>query len=799
MANSTEKRWTRRNFLKTTAVGAGGLAILNGCANTRFIREGKQGPAAFTIPFNTDWRFAEAVTGSSKPGFDDNDFKKVTLPHTVTHLSWRKWDPKSWEKSWVYRKHFTLKNTTGKRVFIDIGAAMTTASITLNGHKIGEHVGGYLPFDFEITQQLLPEENLLAVLLDSHFDLNVPPNKPGQDPRSVDFWQPGGIYRSARLHIVPEIFLADLFAKPVHVLQSNRQLQVECLIDAGSVPGDKVRVDVELTDGKKKIAAASAPVSINTTGQTTVSLSLDHLKNIRLWDIDEPCLYQVKTTLFIGNEPVHDHVVRTGFREACFTKKGFYLNGKRIQLFGVNRHQFYPFAGGAMPERVQRKDAEILKRELNCNMVRCSHYPQSEAFFDACDEIGLMAWEEAAGWGRPLGNDEWKQRAVNAVGNMIRRDRNHPSIIIWGARLNETPDDVALYTKTKELAYQLDGSRQTTGAMVGGLHDTKNFVQDVFSYNDYKKSKAADGKWQPELLPPRTDLPYLVSEAVGTLSGPAKYYRRTDDTLVQQGQATAHARVHNIAHSDERYCGLLAWSGIDYPSGSGNQFEGVKYTGVIDLFRELKPGAAIYQSQTDPAKRPVIAPAFYWHFGPKSLPFTNGEKAMICSNCDKLELFIDGKYFTTLTPDKEHYPHLPYPPFFTEFKKVGGETNPELRIDGYVGNEKVISQFFTSDTADDRLFIKADNDQLKADGSDATRVMFRAVDKYGMPRPYIKGDVKFTLAGPGILVGDNPFAFEDAGGTGAVWIRTTPSQKGTISLTAKHSLLGSGTVTIIAD
>lgn len=797
-----KSKWTRRNFLKTAAVGAGGLATftaLGSCGATRYIHEGKRGPAAFSRLFNTGWRFGEISTDverSNETNFDDSNFEEITLPHTVTELSWRKWDPKSWEKTWCYRRHFKHdKNMAGNRVFLDIGAAMTAATLTLNGQKIGEHTGGYLPFDFEMTKELVPDENVITVELNSRFNINVPPNKPGHNPRSVDFWQAGGIYRSARLHIVPQVFIADLFAKPVNVLQDDCRLDIECTIDAALIPEDEARIEIRLLDGKKKVAAASAPISISEKGKTTVHISLDDLKNIHLWDIDDPHLYDVMATLFIGNKAVHDHVVRTGFREAKFTQKGFYLNGKRIQLFGVNRHQFYPFAGGAMPDRVQRKDVEILKQELNCNMVRCSHYPQSEAFFDACDELGLMAWEEAAGWGSPLGNEEWKQRAIKAVGDMVRRDRNHPSIIVWGARLNETPDDIQLYTKTKKLAYQLDGSRQTTGAMIGGRHNTENFVQDVFSYNDYKKSKDDDGKWQPELLPPRTDLPYLVSEAVGTLSGPAKYYRRIDEAIVQQGQAMAHARVHNIAGSDERYCGLLTWSGYDYPSGSGNQFEGVKYTGVIDLFREPKLGAAIYQSQIDPAKRPVIVPAFYWHFGPKSLPFKDGEKALICSNCERLELFINDRHFATVTPDHERYPYLPYPPSFVDFKYMDENTKPELRIDGYVREKKVISQSYASDTAYDRLLVKADDYDLKANGSDATRVMFRVVDKYGRPRPYAKGNVKFTLKGPAILVGDNPFAFEDTGGVGAVWVRTLASKPGKIRLNVQHSL-GNELITI---
>lgn len=802
MKLTDKSRWTRRHFLRTAAIGTGGLTaftVLGSQGNVHYLRESKQGAAVLTRPFSADWLFGEAARGSNRSRFEDSHFEKINLPHSVADLSWRKWDPDSWEKTWCYRRHFTGGNAlAGKRTFLKIGAAMTAATVTLNDNEIGKHVGGYLPFDFELTQALVPGENVLAVELDARFDINVPPNKPGHKNTSVDFWQPGGLYRSAKLHVVPQTFISDVFAKPLHVLREDCGLAITCIVDTSVIPNAKVAVKAELYDEKTMVAEAAAPVAITADGPTPVHLSLTNLKNVHLWDIDNPYLYQVKSTLLIDEKPVHDYMVRTGFRDARFTKEGFLLNGNRIQLFGVNRHQFYPFAGGAVPDRVQRKDVEILRHELNCNMVRCSHYPQSESFFDACDELGLMSWEEAAGWGRPLGNEQWKQRAIRAVGDMVRRDRNHPSIVVWGARLNETPDDLELYRRTKILAYKLDGSRQTTGAMIGGLHDTENFVQDVFSYNDYKKSKGDDGRWQPELLSPRTDLPYFVSEAVGTLSGPAKYYRRTDDAILQQGQALAHGRVHNIAGSDKRYCGLLSWSGYDYPSGSGNQFEGVKYTGVVDLFRVPKLGAAIYQSQVNPLKKPVIALAFYWHFGPKSLPFKQGEQAMICSNCDKLVLFVDGKHHVTVRPDKERFPHLTYPPFFVDFKDVDGTTRPELRIDGYVSKQKMVTQSYCTDEDADCLLVAPDDKQLHADGSDATRVMFRVVDKYGMPRPYAKGNIIFTLKGPAVLVGENPFAFEDTGGVGAVWIRTRPGQRGEITLEVKHPILGSEKVYIEA-
>jgi beta-galactosidase len=750
------------------------------------------------IPFSTGWLFGPAAEGSSLPGFDDSGFEAVTLPHTVAPLSWQEWDPAAWERVWVYRKHFDAADVAG-RVFLDFGGALTHSTVTLNGTEVGDYLGGYLPFSCEITDVVEPAGNVLAVRLDSGFNLNVPPDRPAPAVSTdVDFWQPGGIYRDVRLRVVPQVFLADVFAKPVNVLDAAaRQVVVQVSVDTAAALDGEAEVLVRLRDEGVEIASGRVPVAFAGTGQTTVTVTLSGLNEITLWDTDQPKLYHVVATLLVDGRPRHEYRVRTGFREARFALDGFYLNGRRMTLLGVNRHQFFPFAGGAMPARVQARDAEIIRRELNCTMVRCSHYPQSEAFYDACDELGLLAFQEAPGWGY-LGDAAWLELASRDIGQMIVRGRNHPCIVIWGARLNETPNNVPFYTGTNELAHALDDSRPTAGAMAG-MRLTTDYEQDVFAENDYSSVVDSAGDKQPSLEPPADGVgrPYLVTEAVGTLSGPARYYRRTDTQAVQQGQATAHARVHAIAAADPRYCGVLAWSGIDYPSGSGNQYRGVKYTGVVDLFREAKPGAAIYQAQVDPLVSPVIALAFYWDFGPTS-PVTSLPAAMICANLDRLEVYLGGAHFASVTPDAAgEYGSLAYPPSFADFRGVDGSARPDLRIDGYLGSELVASRWFSSDQSLDTLWLAADDDEIAGDGADATRVAFRAVDGYGAPRPYVTGSVALSVSGPAVLVGESPFDFAAAGGVGAVWIRSLPGSAGHVVVSASHPVLGQAVARVL--
>jgi beta-galactosidase len=163
---------------------------------------------------------------------------------------------------------------------------------------------------------------------------------------------------------------------------------------------------------------------------------------------------------------------------------------------------------------------------------------------------------------------------------------------------------------------------------------------------------------------------------------------------------------------------------------------------------------------------------------------------MICANLDRLEVYVGGEHVATLTPDRAGYPHLPYPPSFADFRAVDGSVSPELRIDGYLGDDQVASRSFSCDPSGDVLALTADHAEIDADGADATRLEFRAADRYGAPRPYVTGQVTLEMEGPAVLVGDNPFDFAAAGGAGAVWIRSRAGQPGPVTVRASHPGLG---------
>src|SRR5262249_47677749 len=199
-----------------------------------------------------------------------------------------------------------------------------------------------------------PAGNVRAVRLDSAFNLNVPPDRPAPEPAiSVDYWQPGGLYRDVRLRMVPPAYLADVFAKPVNVLDpAARQVVVQVTVDAARVPDGPVQVAAELHDGERALAGAQVPVTVTQPGQVTVTATLAGLDHVELWDTTHPKLSRLVTRLYEDGVLGDEHGVRIGFREARFALDGFYLNGRRVKLFGANRHQFFPYAGGAMPARV---------------------------------------------------------------------------------------------------------------------------------------------------------------------------------------------------------------------------------------------------------------------------------------------------------------------------------------------------------------------------------------------------------------------------------------------------------------
>jgi len=791
---------SRRDFVRNS-LASGVVSVLAPVLRWKNLAATKQsketGPATHILALDRDWLFGGRLDPSVRSvDLDERTFSPITLPHCVAKLSWENWDPAAWQGLWIYRRHFSLPpELKSLRVFLKFDGVMVGTAPMINGQELPRHLGGYLPFEYELSKWLR-DENTLNVAVDSRWS-NVPPQGSPSGAKRLDYLEAGGIYRSACLKAVPQIFIRDAFVKPVQALDPSRRIEILCTLDAAIVPAKSVQIEAQLQDGSRVISKATETVHLDKPGDSSVTITLPNLGNIALWDVDSPHLYSVLVRLLVEGKPVHDYHVRTGLRDARFELEGFFLNGRRLQLFGLNRHEIYPYVGGAMPPRVMRRDAEMLRRELNCNIVRCSHYPQSEAFLNACDELGLMVWEEIPGWGY-LGDEAWKEFLVRDVGEMILRDRNHPAIVIWGVRANESANDVPLYRRTTALAKSLDDSRPDSGSMTSASRKDwqENWQEDVFAFDDYHSE--SDGSVGIE--DPVPSVPYMLAEAVGQFNyaaakGFAIKYRRAGDVSLQQVQAVRHAQAHSRVGANPRICGVIAWCAFDYASLI-NSYNTVKTAGIADIFRIPKLGASFYQAQCDPKLHPIIQPSFYWDFGPHT-PRGPGKQATIFSNCERLDLFIAAQRHATLYPDAAGFPHLKHPPFFADLD-LDGSARPELRIDGYVGDRLLLSRSFSSDVSQDQFLLSMDDTALYADGIDATRLVFKVADKFGAERAFADGEVEFELTGPGVIVGDNPFSLVDSGGVGGVWVKTLPDKVGLIRLIVKHSTLGARHVEITA-
>jgi len=785
----------RREFIKLTA---GAMVVCRELSHAADALALQPSEDHRILALNRGWKFIpRAVPDTGREEIQDASWETVTLPHGTKLFPWHDFDDRDYQFISTYRRHFhTPASARGKRVFLDFEGAMTASTVFLNGARLGEYRGGYTPFSFELTEHLHADaENVLTVVVDSTERADIPPFG-----YQVDYMTFGGIYREVSLRVVPRTYVDNLHVRTLHVLADRPGLEVDCFLAGELSSLDGYALEAQLLDGEKAIASASlalparlpeqveprqdgaiaAPVYMSaedTHDPARVTVKFADVPKVKLWKLDAPFLYTLRVQLRRKGVIVDTDSRRFGFREALFTDHGFVLNGEVLKLRGLDRHQTFPYIGQAMPARVQRRDAEILRKELHCNIVRTSHYPQSRHFLDACDELGLLVLEEIPGW-QHIGDETWKQVAIDNVGRMIRRDWNHPAVILWGVRINESKDDHDFYTRTNAVAHALDVTRQT-----GGIRNRENseLLEDVFTINDFGIP----------LREPNHPL-YLNTEFVGHTF----QTRPWDNNERQREHTLRHARIHDQLASDIRYAGGLGWCAFDYNThaqfGSGDR---ICYHGVADIFRELKPAGGFYKSQCEPTEEIVLEPAFHWSFGDEA---DHNSRMVVCSNVDQLKFFMrsgkqaEWKPITTALPARDEFPHLKHPPFIAVFTGLHFEKG-DLRIDGYLGNKCVASRCLSGKGVTAAIQVKADDTQLRADGADATRVVIRAVDEYGALRPLANDIVEIALEGEGQLIGESPVAL--SGGVAAVWVRAGlhPDE---LTVRVKHCRFGQQSVKI---
>ena len=634
------------------------------------------------INLNYDWYYKSDYNEKYlESSFDDSGFELVNIPHTNKILDYNNFDEAEYQFVSCYRKRlYIASELRGKVLLLKFEGVSSYAEVYLNGSFIGEHSGGYTPFEIDISDKVqYGKYNSLVVVCDSTEREDIPPFG-----KVIDYLVYGGIYREVWLDIREKAYIKDIFIRTYDVLALEKTLDID--IELSQAYQD-MYVEFKITDAEKRLVSRfSYPMGNSVRGNTRRKVS-----NVRIWDIENPVLYTIEAQLKINQTVIDSWETRFGFREAVFRPEGFYLNGIKIKLIGLNRHQSYPYVGYAMPESAQKKDADLLKYELGVNMVRTSHYPQSRHFLDRCDEIGLLVFEEIPGW-QHVGKEKWKELSCQNVRDMILRDRNHTSIVLWGVRINESADSDEFYHNTNRIAHELDNTRQT-----GGVRNFKDssLLEDVYTYNDFMHNGSNSALELPSKVT-KTNAPYLVTEHNGHMF-PTK---RFDNESRRLEHALRHMRVLDTMMGSNRISGAIGWCMSDYNThkdfGSGDR---ICYHGVSDMFRIPKLAWYVYASQQDLI--PVLELSSSMDIGEHS----GGDIGTVYAftNCDYIKLYKDNEFIKIFYPDRKQFPNLKHAP---------------IKIDDFIGD----------------LLTKYEN--ITDKDSHRMKSVLRDVSKFGMNLPF---------------------------------------------------------------
>ena len=561
------------------------------------------------------WEFAADWTDELLTG--GGETVSVRLPHSVGETPLHYAVPRNYEGVSGYRRKLDIPDSLrGKRLFLQFDGAAHIAEVFVNGVKCAEHRCGYTAFRLEITELVAyGGENSVCVRLDSTENGAVPPFG-----FVIDYLTYGGLYREVWLDVRGQDYIDDLYVFTPGLDRLNARV---------SLVGSADRVRLTVWDGDRCV--------VTQTGNGAFSLRVPYAKP---WSPECPRLYTCRAELLDGDGQVLDtQEKRFGFRTADFRADGFYLNGKKLFLRGLNRHQCYPWIGYAAPAHLQREDARILREELHCNAVRTSHYPQSQHFIDACDELGLLVFTEIPGW-QHVGDRAWQDQAVENVREMVLQYRSHTSIVLWGVRINESQDNDEFYTRTNALCHELDPSRRSSGVR---YIEKSSLLEDVYAYNDFSHTGQNPGCRPKDKVTPDMDKALLISEHSGHMF-PTKSF---DNWERRQEHALRHARVLNAAMADGEHAGCFGWCMFDYPThkdfGSGDR---VCYHGVMDAFRNPKLAAALYASQGD--ESPVLEVGTPMDIG--DYPGGNLGDIYVFTNADRVDLYKNDSFVASFEP-----------------------------------------------------------------------------------------------------------------------------------------------------
>lgn len=784
------------------------------------------------VYLNNDWQFKFNYDADFDNFNSFKDVEEIRIPHTVKELSYNYCSPKEYETVAGYRRVIKYNEAYNKkRLFLHFDGVAHYAEVYLNGKLIASHKGGYTGFKVEITKNIKKRsDNYLVVKVDNRESLNIPPFG-----YTIDYLCYGGIYRDVYLSVENPAFIEDVYSAPV---KYKDKWIIKSFIKVNGVLNGTENIDIYLKDKEGNIVQKEYVSALLDKYDFNVNSLVNE------WKIDNPYLYKLE---YVLNDQVYINDI--AFRTIEFKADGFYLNDVKTKFVGLNRHQSYPYVGYAMPDSMQKEDVRILKEELGCNAVRTSHYPDSHAFFKACDESGLLVITELPGW-QHIGDEKWKKNALNQLKEMILEFRKHPSIIVWGVRINESQDDDEFYLKTNKLAHELDPFRQTTGVR---FLTGSSLLEDVYAHNDFSYDGNIDkpglkSKKQAVVKSKSMNKGYFVSECNGHMY-PTKDY---DDPGHILNHALRHAKVLNSMYEQDDISGITTWCMFDYNThkdfGSGDR---ICYHGVLDMFRNPKLAASVYSSQSD--SLPVLEISSSMDIG--DYPAGNIGSVLAFTNADSIKLYKNNQFVKEFYPSEE-YKYLKHPPiliddfigqliemnegfdlktcnkikecllavakygldnipFKYKFKLLTlmlkdkrftmsyatelynkyisgwGQDNSGYRFEA-IKNGEVIKEVIKKPGETIKYDVKVSSNKLKEDKSyDVASINIRVVDENNNLATYFMDSIELSKTGPIEIIGTKIISLK--GGQFGTYVKTT-GKAGKATLTLKNPKLGNYTI-----
>lgn len=729
--------------------------------------------------FNEAWQFVKAEDVSDTATIYQNEQAKsiawdtVNLPHTA-HIEPLVIEEEQWQGTSYYRKSFPLSDDEeGRHIALKFEAAMQVAEVFINGKKVFKHLGGYLPFYVDISNDVnFGEDNVVVVKLNNEDNPQVPPGKPIAD---LDFNIFSGIYRNVHLIKKEKIYISDAIAANEvagggvllhyeNISNAGAQLHVQTDVQNDHDEGISTEVKITLEDkkGNKVAELSSEAQEVGSGANGRFSTVLD-IESPVLWSPENPYLYTLKVALVQDDQIIDQQEVKTGVRHFEFEADGFYLNGEKYFIRGTNRHQEYPYIGYALSDNAQYRDAWKIK-EAGFNFVRLSHYPQSQAFLQACNELGLLVMDAIPGW-QFFGDAVFQENSLQDVRDMVRSDRNHPSIILWEASLNESSMTEDFMQKAHDAVHEeLPYGDVYTCGWVDQVYDVfipaRQHGEAPEYWNNYDTGK-------PLLVAEYGDWEYYAQNAGFNQSEFAdlKEEERTSRQLRGAGekrllqQALNYQEAHN-SNMRGNEAGDANWLMFDYNRGYAPDLES---SGISDIFRLPKFAFHFYKSQLTARSswasesdenfaKPSLFIASYWNS-------ESAQDVTIFSNCDEVELFLNGKSLGRQEPDDNDFSsELNHPPFTFSLKRFEAGT---LKAEGYIKNIKAISAEVHSPKEAAAITLTFDRSGKDLSKNDVVFVYASVVDENGTVLPQFDKEIQFKVQeGAAILVGDNPIKAE---------------------------------------